>query len=393
LSAGAQALVLIWIDDVPVMLWGTCLLPEATLAVKPSVLLLSAYDAASHRYWRNWLTGTLGEYQWTVVALADRHFYWRVRSNALTYITHHREILDRHYDLIVATSMTDLATLRGLMPSLARVPTVVYCHENQFAYPLSENHRHKSNIINAQLNSVFTALAADKLLFNSDYNRHTFFAGAKALFKKMPDGVKANLLDQCESNAQTLAVPITVTPTRQTEKKSLPPEIVWNHRWEYDKQPEIFFHSMSRLSEQGHHFRLHVVGQSFRTVPACFDEAKVKLAKHIANWGFLPVDDYHQVLSQADIVVSTAAHDFQGLSMLEAICCGCVPVAPKRVAYPEYIPASLMYDPHNEVESLTALLHNLLQDGLPPVPDVTHYTGQALVERYKHVLQHALKLL
>ena len=360
--------------------------------MKPSVLLLSAYDAASHRYWRNWMTGTLDDYQWTVVALADRHFYWRVRSNALTYTGQYREKLNRHYDLIVATSMTDLATLRGLMPSLARIPTIVYFHENQFAYPISENHRHKSNIINAQLNSVFSALAAHKLLFNSNYNRHTFFSGAQALFRRMPDGVKPNILDQCESNAQTLAVPITLSPPQMIKKQSSPLEIVWNHRWEYDKQPEIFFQSMLRLSEQGHYFRLHVVGQSFRTVPACFSEAKVQLANHIASWGYLPDDHYHQILSQAHIVVSTAAHDFQGLSMLEAISRGCVPVAPRRVAYPEYIPASLMYDPDNEVESLTTLLQKLLLHGLPPVPDVTRYTGQALSGCYQKVLQQALNL-
>jgi len=119
---------------------------------KQRILLLSAYDASSHRYWRELLADRLTDFDWAVVALPDRHFYWRIRSNALTYALQHRDILAEGYDLILATSMVDLCGLRGLLPAISQIPTVLYFHENQFAYPVRKP---SSNIINSQLVSVY----------------------------------------------------------------------------------------------------------------------------------------------------------------------------------------------------------------------------------------------
>ena len=41
-------------------------------------------------------------------------------------------------------------------------------------------------------------------------------------------------------------------------------------------------------------------------------------------------------MDKSDFVVSTSLHDFQGLSILEAVSRGCLPLLPKRVVYPEY---------------------------------------------------------
>ena len=348
------------------------------MSAKPTVLLLSAYDAASHRYWRTWLEEAITGFEWVSLPLPGRHFYWRARSNALTYLGEHQDVFSRRFDLIVATSMVDLATLRGLLPNLAKCPSVVYFHENQFAYPVSADNPHKSNIINAQLTSVFTALCADKLLFNSTYNRQTFFQGAADLFNKMPDGIKPELMHGCRDRAAVLPVPIASSGKEIAGKQSHVVEIVWNHRWEYDKQPEVFFKCMFKLADEGLAFRLHVLGQSFRQVPRCFDDAKIRLAGQIETWGYQPRSAYDRILSEADIVVSTALHDFQGLSMLEAIHHICVPVAPDRVAYPEYVPSDLLYDPINEVESLTTLLRKLITTALPAAPDVSRYTADQL---------------
>ncbi len=360
--------------------------------LKPSILLLSAYDAASHRYWRTWLTESFNEFNWVTLPLPDRHFYWRVRSNALTYLCDHQQVLIRDFDLIVATSMVDLVTLRGLLPRLARCPTVVYFHENQFAYPVSADNPHKSNIINAQLTSVFTALAADTVLFNSVYNRQTYFQGVAELFRRMPDRINPDILRCTQDRSTVLPVPIVKcscsTPGKQ---RSSPVSIVWNHRWEYDKQPEVFFNCMYKLADEGLAFKLHVLGQSFRNVPRCFAEARSRLGAYIETWGYQPNDDYYRILNGSDIVVSTALHDFQGLSMLEAIHRHCVPVAPDRVVYPEYIPQHLLYDPADEVESLAATLRDIISTGLPQVPDVNCYTECCLKDSYQQILLQAMR--
>ena len=103
------------------------------LALK--VLLLSAYAAASHVHWQSHLADMFPSWDWQVLALPPRHFSWRVRGNPLYWALEETETLAQAYDLLIATSMVDLATLRGLVPSLAEIPSVLYFHENQFEYP------------------------------------------------------------------------------------------------------------------------------------------------------------------------------------------------------------------------------------------------------------------
>ena len=43
----------------------------------------------------------------------------------------------------------------------------------------------------------------------------------------------------------------------------LTPLILWNHRWEYDKNPEEFLQALLRLDEQGLDFRLAILGKYF----------------------------------------------------------------------------------------------------------------------------------
>ncbi len=101
------------------------------------ILLLSAYDALSHQYWRKGLVRAFPEYDWTVLTLPPRYFSWRLRGNSLTWAYSKREVLSAGYDLLICTSMTDLSALKGMVPALANVPVLCYFHENQFAYPAS----------------------------------------------------------------------------------------------------------------------------------------------------------------------------------------------------------------------------------------------------------------
>ncbi|MCB1646925.1 MAG: DUF3524 domain-containing protein, partial [Pseudomonadales bacterium] len=125
-----------------------------------NTLILSPYDAVSHRAWHQGLVTQLAGHDLTVLTMADRHFSWRFRGNSLWYSTCPE--LHSHWDLVIATSMTDLATLKGLVPELAGTPVVVYFHENQFAYPSRQAGEH---LIERQMTSIYSALAADRLVF------------------------------------------------------------------------------------------------------------------------------------------------------------------------------------------------------------------------------------
>ncbi|MGM0671895.1 DUF3524 domain-containing protein, partial [Thioalkalivibrio sp.] len=132
------------------------------------MLLLSAYRADSHAAWTDWLTATFDAFDWRVLELPGRHFRWRIRGNPLSWLDHLEGV---EADAIIATSMVDLATLRGLHPHLAARPTLYYVHENQFAYPVGH---HQVRSVEPQMVQIYAALAADRVAFNSAFNRDSF---------------------------------------------------------------------------------------------------------------------------------------------------------------------------------------------------------------------------
>ncbi|WP_279245823.1 tRNA-queuosine alpha-mannosyltransferase domain-containing protein [Candidatus Litorirhabdus singularis] len=357
--------------------------------IKPRVLLLSAYEAGSHRHWREQLEQGLEDFEWQVLSLPPRHFAWRVRGNPLYWSISERERLEAGYDLILATSMVDIATLRGLVPALAAIPTIVYFHENQFAYPDNQG-RH--GLLEPQMVSLYAALAADRLVFNSAFNMNTFLHGCDQMLGRFPDRVPAGIPNLLAAKSEVLAVPLRFDAVRQPIDAAVtePLQIVWNHRWEYDKGPAELLQIAQTLVQRNVSFVLHVVGQQFRQCPAEFEALRALLEQNDARgqWGFIEQrSDYVRLLQSSQIVLSTALHDFQGISMLEACAAGCTPVAPARVVYPEWIPAELLYrDNEAAVELLADLaLRHTVSQTLPRV-DVSAYSATRLLSRYRHLM-------
>jgi glycosyltransferase involved in cell wall biosynthesis len=343
------------------------------------VLLLSAYDAHSHRRWREGLVAAFPEWQWTVLTLPPRNFAWRIRGNSLSWAFAERERLAQHYDLLVATSMTDLSTLRGLVPSLTRLPTLVYCHENQFAYPEG---RGRTGSVESMMVNLYTLLAADRVAFNSSWNRDSCLDGIRCLLKKMPDAVPHGVTAHIAEKSRVLPVPLDADwfAAGDTFAGDDLLSIVWNHRWEYDKAPERMFAALLKLQQAGIDFRVHVLGQQFREQPAVFAAMHGRLGEHIGSWGMVAaVADYRRILQRSHIVLSTALHEFQGLAVQEAVASGCVPLVPDRLAYADFFAVPYRYpsyvdDPDRESATIAdRLLQWCGVDGrrsLPPVPDL-----------------------
>jgi len=100
--------------------------------------------------------------------------------------------------------------------------------------------------------------------------------------------------------------------------------LIWNHRREYDNNPERLLKVLEYLHDDSFDFRIHILRQQFRKKPREFSIIKDKFESHFGAWGYVQErQTYLNLLRQYDIVPSTALHDFQGLAMLEAVACGC----------------------------------------------------------------------
>ena len=359
------------------------------------ILLLSAYDAHSHRRWREGLVAAFPDWHWTVLTLPPRNFSWRVRGNSLCWAFAERDTLQQPYDVLVATSMTDLSALKGMVPALASIPGLVYCHENQFAYP----DRRESLRLEPQFTSLYAMVSADCVLFNSAYNRDTCLAGAQALLRKMPDAVPAGVIESIADKSRILPVPIEdhwYEEAHRSMDSAQPLTIVWNHRWEYDKAPERMLAALLELHEAGINFSVHVIGQQFRERPAVFAEMYPRLKQHIGEWGMVEsAQDYKALLQNAHVVLSTSLHEFQGLAVLEAVASGCVPLVPDRLSYPELIPAACRFasspeDAGAESRAIAVQLGLLgrqyARGELPAAPDVGRLSWQHLAADYREVI-------
>lgn len=369
------------------------------------ILVLSAYDAISHKLWRERLQALFDYSQWTELSLAPRHFAWRIRGNSLLWASMELDTLSQDYDLLIATSMVDLSSLRGFVPSLAKIPTLLYVHENQFEYPANRSDR--SNV-EPLLVPIYSAFCADVVAFNSEFNRQSFLKGAKKLLSKLPDQFPASVMAKLDESI-VMPVPLPDTKTRSDSASDANElSVIWNHRWEYDKGPELLLAIVKQIESQQLPIKLHIVGQQFRQQPPEFVQIDALLDKHrdttgIARgrFGFIEdLTDYNRLLSSVDVVLSTAIHDFQGLAIQEACLMGCVPLTPDALAYPEYIPAKYRFRMSENREktaekAIMGLRELFKQKGCGDLVcdvDLSAYQGDQIRETYQRQFEILMKI-
>ena len=363
-------------------------------------LILSAYDAGSHKYWRNGIEKGLHEIDWTALSLPARFFSWRIRGNPISFISRYAEELAQKYDFMVVTSMVDLAVLKGLVPSLSKIPSIVYFHENQFEYPKSE--RQKS-VLEAQMVNLYSAMAADSIIFNSEFNKTTFIGGCDQLMNKLPDFTLTDLSSRLLRKSSVIPVPIAdhlFEYSRCDFLANSPVKILWNHRWEYDKGPDRLLMFLIELRKRQIPFEINIVGEQFRSVPPEFDQIKSAFSMQIRSFGYISnIDAYNELLSQSDIVLSTAIHEFQGVAVMEAVAAGCLPLVPSRLSYKEYIESTYCYesdieDPKKEAVSAvnTLLVIMGLQVNRRLMSSMLQqYSWGELIGQYRSAIDRVLK--
>lgn len=345
------------------------------------ILALEPYYGGSHRaFLDGWVAHS--RHHWTLLTLPPHHWKWRMRHSGATLA---REVGERvadsdggeTWDVLFATSMLPLADFRALAPAaVSRLPTVLYFHENQLTYPVPPG-REDARDVHFAFTNLVSALAATELWFNSAFHRDAFLDALPRLLAKMPDGGLADAPDRVRARSHVHPPGIQPPAPRSGERAPGPLRLLWAARWEHDKNPEGFFDALYALAARGIDFRVDVLGESFRKVPATFAVAKERLAGKIGRWGFQESREaYHAALREADVFVSTAHHEFFGLSAAEAMAAGGYPLLPERLAYPELLGevpgaarSAFLYPDGALVDRLAGLAGRLEQGALWPGGD------------------------
>jgi len=264
-----------------------------------------------------------------------------MRHGAMTFAD---EIADRPgetWDVLFCSDMLNLAELIGFVPDrLGRIPALVYFHENQLTYPVQVE---KEWDLHFGLINLSTLRAADAVWFNSEFHRKELLGAIPQLFQKMPgqsrelsERLRVELIEKSAVHSPPFELP--AVERRPGARSSSPMRIVWAARWEFDKNPDLFFEALFELDRRGRDFRVSVLGERFSREPPIFSVARERLGHRVEEWGYLPKrEDYAAALARADVFVSTADHEFFGIAAIEAIASGAFPILPDRLSYPELL--------------------------------------------------------
>lgn len=318
-----------------------------------NVLAIEPWYSGSHRHFVDGLVAH-SAHDYRLLTMEGRFWRWRLEGAAVTMARKALRALAEGFepDVVFASDMLDVPAFLALVrPHLGNVPVVLYLHENQLTYPLPEGRERERCY--AQTNYL-SALAADRVVFNSRFHHDEFLEALPVHLRAFPDYTHLPMVQTIREKSEVLHLGIDLRahdayhPSR-TGPPDLPagsPEdglvVLWNQRWDYDKNPEAFFRTMNRLDDAGYQFRLILAGEHFMEQPPAFVRAFERYAERVLHYGYAEdFAEYSRLLHHADVVVSTSIHEFFGVAIMEAIYCGCHPLLPNRLSYPELVPDEL----------------------------------------------------
>ena len=302
-----------------------------------NIALIEPYYGGSHQAWADGYAANSGN-EVTLVTHEARFWKWRMHGAHLTLAADLAAAVDEPPDMVLASSMMSVGAFAGAArQTIGNAPIAVYFHESQFAYPLSPLDR--PDLTYPMLNWS-SAAVADLVIFNSEFHRSLFLEEAERFLRQFPDRRHAHLLESVDEQSIVLPVGVDLRRIGPPSKgaDSGPPLILWNQRWEHDKGPDEFVAMLETLVAEDLDFEVAVVGEQFVSSPESFDRLPDLLGNRLVAFGFLPDSEYVDLLRRADIVVSTAEHEFFGIAIVEAVAACAFPVLPNRLVYPERIP-------------------------------------------------------
>lgn len=338
------------------------------------IFVLNPYHAGSHAAWADGFTA-FSHHEVYVVSMEGRFWKWRMHGGSVTLAEQAHLLADEvgRPDVFLATDMVDVPTFLAFTRDWAGdVPIVLYMHENQLTYPISP--RATPDLTFGFMNWK-SMLIADAVVYNSAFHRDEVEASLPGVLKNFPDYRHLPQLDTVIGKTSVLPVGVNLARLTDSGQRSSPPLVLWNQRWEHDKNPEEMIAALTRVIERGCDIRIALCGENFRNEPDEFLEARKLWGDRLIHFGWAEPDDYINLVASADIVLSTAEHEFFGIAVIEALSTGAAGVLPRRLSYPEILfPETAdehLYDTFEDmVEMIITFAENPRQ---PSAEELAHY--------------------
>lgn len=356
-------------------------------------LFVEPYYGGSHKVFCEGLK-KFSKHEIDIVKLGAENFKWKIRGASWYFKKKIKNIFE--YDGIIMTDMINLSDFRALYKK--KIPPVLfYFHENQLDYPLASNQKIDYHLCFSNINS---ALSSDMLCFNSRTHKKSFLKSLDKIISRMPsdDFNISWIIEELEQKADFIYPGCDFTyMDSHVEKSGTTPVILWNHRWDHDKNPEDFFKILSFLKRDKIKFKLVILGEKGPKINKLFYDAKNKFSQEIIHFGYVEdKNEYARLLKISDIAVTTSVQENFGYSVLEAIYAGCVPVLPERLSYPEIITADFHQKVlHRNVSSMYNKIKHYLKNpealkegwinGL--IKDVERFSWTNMISEYDHILE------
>ncbi|MCF8067183.1 MAG: DUF3524 domain-containing protein [Desulfobacterales bacterium] len=312
-------------------------------------LFLEPFFGGSHKSFAQGLVAH-SKHDIDLFTMPGEFWKWRMEGAAL-YFKKKIPPLEK-YDGLIVTDLMSLSDFRAISGPCFP-PALLYFHENQLTYP---DDVYKKQDYQFGCIDITSALSADRVLFNSKTHLDSFTAVLKSFINRAPDFKPEWVIDEIITKADVLH-PGCDFPAKREPLETLDadlPLVIWNHRWGFDKNAGAFFFAIDKIAGQGIDFHLALLGENFDRIPDIFADAKEKHKERIVQYGYAASqEEYCNILKRGHIVVSTANQENFGISIVEAIRFGCVPLLPDRLSYPEILPETyheaLLYSDRQEL--------------------------------------------
>ncbi|KAG8432292.1 hypothetical protein GDO86_016800 [Hymenochirus boettgeri] len=315
-----------------------------------TILLIEAFYGGSHKQLMDLIKE---EVEGCVLhCLPAKKWHWRARTAALYFMQAIPP--NENYRVLFTSSVLNLAELAVLRPDLGKLKKILYFHENQLIYPVQKS---QERDFQYGYNQILSCLVADTVVFNSAFNMESFLSSIKRFLKKIPDHRPKNLEELIRPKCRVLYFPITFPdisrflPKHKLHSREVPVSklVEGNHLSPSNKLENNFMEYNDPDYCQGSSNAEKTAVKPFKEPPV-----NPSLQGHVCE------DTDHMILNPSN-TLGTARDDKRPLHIvwphrwLEAVHCGCYPLCPKSLVYPEIFPAEYLY---SSPEQLSKKLQN-----------------------------------